>query len=83
MKPKNILFKTKNLTEIALLDFGVSKTFNLNKSHKSTMIQGLSLKYSPPEILIDDKSQVSTKSDIFSFGMFIFIYYLYLFKCFI
>ena len=60
------MFITSNLDEIVLLDFGVSK---ISKENLSTSIYGFSYRYSSPEVSIG-KAIITSKSDMFSFGMF-------------
>ena len=67
LKPLNIMFKTKELKEVVLLDFGIS---NVYKENEATKIFGMSPKYCPPEIRLQDLSYATPKVDIFSFGMF-------------
>ena len=47
LKPSNIMFVTNALDQIVLLDFGISKSFIQNHS---TLLVGLTLYYSPPEM---------------------------------
>ena len=75
IKPKNIMFNNPNCKKIFLLDFGITK-FERNSE---TEILGMSSFYSAPEVSITDKSLVSSKSDMFSFGMFMLIFSKYLF----
>ena len=67
------MFVTSKLDQIVLLDFGVSK---ISKENNSTNMMGFSWRYSSPEVLSGEKSKVSPKSDIFSFGMLLFIFFL-------
>ena len=75
IKPKNIMFKNQNCKKIFLLDFGITKF----EKTAETEILGMSYFYSAPEISITDKSLISSKSDMFSFGMFMLIFSKYLF----
>ena len=75
LKPDNIMFKTKELKEIVLLDFGIS---NVYKENEATKIFGMTPFYCPPEIKIHDLSYVNPKADIFSFGMFIILLNLFI-----
>ena len=68
LKPLNIMFTTKELNEIVLLDFGIS---NVYKENEATKIFGMSPKYCPPEIRYHDMSYITPKADIFGFGMLI------------
>ena len=67
LKPANIMFKTNELKEIVLLDFGIS---NIYKEKESTKIFGMTVYYCPPEISYYNVSYIAPKADIFSFGMF-------------
>ena len=66
LKPANIMFKTNELKEIVLLDFGISKDYKENEMQK---ISSMTHAYCPPEIKLNYLSQISPKADIFSFGM--------------
>ena len=68
LKPDNIMFKSQELKEIVLLDFGIS---NIYKENEGTKIFGMTPFYCPPEIKYHDLSYVTPKADIFSFGMFL------------
>ena len=72
LKPDNIMFKTQELEEIVLLDFGIS---NVYKENEGTKIFGMTPLYCPPEIRYHDLSYITPKADIFSFGMFFLIDY--------
>ena len=70
LKPDNIMFKSIELKEIVLLDFGIS---NIYKENKPTKIFGMTPAYCAPEIKFHDSSFITPKVDIFSFGMYPFI----------
>ena len=70
LKPDNIMFKSQELKEIVLLDFGIS---NIYKENEATKIFGMTPFYCPPEIKYHDLSYITPKADIFSFGMFLII----------
>ena len=70
LKPDNIMFKSQELKEIVLLDFGIS---NIYKENEGTKIFGMTPDYCPPEIKYHDLSYITPKADIFSFGMFLII----------
>ena len=70
LKPDNIMFKSQELKEIVLLDFGIS---NIYKENEGTKIFGMTPDYCPPEIKYHDLSYITLKADIFSFGMFLII----------
>ena len=72
LKPANIMFKTNELKEIVLLDFGIS---NIYKENEGTKIFGMTAFYCPPEIKFHDLSYITPKADIFSFGMFSIAFY--------
>ena len=72
IKPDNIMLKKKNSYDIILVDFGISNVYLKNSL---TKIFGMSILYCPPEICFNTLSAISPKADIFSFGMFILIYY--------
>ena len=74
LKPKNIIFKSSKYKKLLLIDFGISKIF---KQNKETEILGFSYCYSAPEVSIEEKSMISPKSDIFSFAMFIIIFFIF------
>ena len=77
IKPKNIMFKNQSCKKIFLLDFGITKF----EKNFETEILGMSYFYSAPEVSLTNKSLVSSKSDMFSFGMFIILLFfnIYLF----
>ena len=56
LKPSNIMFKNESLTDVVLLDFGISHIYRNNESNK---IMGLSPSYCPPEIRFDDSTKIS------------------------
>ena len=64
------MFETADCTNIVLLDFGITKF----EHNEKTEIIGMSYFYSAPEVSIIQKSLVSSKSDIFSFGMCVYFY---------
>ena len=65
------------MQKLILLDFGISELYQPN--HEIN-VQGISVCYSPPEMkFFKEKSIVTPKSDIFSFGMFFFTFYLLFF----
>ena len=69
------MFKSKELLEIVIVDFGIS---NFYKNNESIEIFGMSIDYCPPEITFSNLSHISPKADIFSFGMlFIIIFIIY------
>ena len=72
LKPANIMFKTNELKEIVLLDFGIS---NIYKENEGTKIFGMTAFYCPPEIKFHNLSYIAPKADIFSFGMFSIAFY--------
>ena len=61
------MFKSQELKEIVLLDFGIS---NIYKENEATKVFGMTPAYCPPEIKFHDLSYITRKADIFSFGMF-------------
>ena len=63
------MFKNESLTEIVLLDFGISEIYWKNEI---TNVMGLTFAYCPPEIKLYDKSKISPKTDLFNFGMYCF-----------
>ena len=70
LKPKNIMFKTKELNEIVLVDFGISKVF---KHSKSTLMIAYTPDYIAPELKTSLKVTInSSAADIFSFGLYLF-----------
>ena len=68
------MFDNLNCKKIFLLDFGTTKF----EKTAETEILGMSYFYSAPEVSITDKSLISSKSDMFSFGMFMLIFSKYL-----
>ena len=63
------MFKSKDLEEIVLIDFGLS---NFYKKNEMAQIFGMTPAYCSPEITQGNSmSLISTKADIFSFGMYI------------
>ena len=57
------------------MDFGITKIF---KENEKTDVPALSYYYSSPEISDNGKSQVTPKSDIFSFGLsFIYLFLIF------
>ena len=76
LKPKNLVFNSHKFKKIILLDFGISK---IAKENEETDVIGMSYCYCAPEIKEASKCQVSSKSDIFSFGMFFFALFYYIF----
>ena len=68
LKLGNVMFKTKKMKDIVLLDFGNSKIFKDNKE-SNTQVLGYSQGFCPAEVLED---KVSLKSDIFSFGVILY-----------
>ena len=77
IKPKNIMFENISCKKIFLVDFGITKF----EKTLETEILGISHVYSAPEVSLTNKSLVSSKSDMFSFGMFIILLFfnIYLF----
>ena len=69
LEPSNIMFKTEKMEEVVLLDFGIANAFT---EYESMKIFGRDPSYCPPEITYENLSNVSSKSDIFSFGMLLF-----------
>ena len=67
LNPNNIMFKSKDLNEIVLLDL------EIYKDNEPTTMFGLNAVYCPPEIKIHNISFITSKVDIFSFGMFFFL----------
>ena len=76
LKPKNIVFKTSSMMEIVLLDFGISK---ISRNDQDTPTIAMSYYYCSPEVKNDNSSKISQKSDIFSVGMFIDYFFLYIY----
>ena len=66
------MFENKSCKKIFLLDFGITKF----EKNLETEILGMSYFYSAPEVSLTNKSLVSSKSDMFSFGMFIILLFL-------
>ena len=66
--------------KIILLDFGITKIF---KDNLDTDVTAISYFYSSPEVSNIDKSRVTPKSDIFSFGMYLYLLLLIIFKSFV
>ena len=66
------MFKNAEMKEIVLLNFGNSKISPLTKSFTAVP---LSYCYAPPEVSEADHIHVSPLSDIFSFGMFFFLFF--------
>ena len=64
------MFSNQNCKKLFLLDFGITKF----EKTAETEILGISYFYSAPEISITEKSLISSKSDMFSFGMFMLIF---------
>ena len=65
------MFKTNEMKEIVLLDFGIS---NVYKENEGINVFGMTPTYCPPEITLVDLSFITPKADIFSFGMFLTLY---------
>lgn len=63
------MFKSKSLTDIVLLDFGIS---DLCRENQGAKIMGMTPNYCPPEIKFYDLSKISPAADIFSFGMYLY-----------
>ena len=74
LKPENIMFKSQDLSKIALVDFGIS---NFYKENLKAKIHGMTPFYCPPEIKFSDDSIISPKADIFSFGMLFILFFLF------
>ena len=69
------MFNNQNCKKIFLLDFGITK---FEKTAETEML-GMSYFYSAPEVSKTDKLLVTSKSDMFSFGMFILIFFIYIY----
>ena len=76
------MFTTKNCNHIALLDFSISEI--QKNSANNTNILGINYFYSPPEVDMTAKCNISDKSDIFSLGMYylIIVILIFFFKVF-
>ena len=64
------MFKTKEMKNIVLIDFGNSKILTDNTTEKKTQVLGYSPGFCASEVLEEDK--ISLKADIFSFGIILY-----------
>ena len=65
------MFKSNDFEEIVLVNFGMSIFY---KENEHTKILGMAPKYCAPEIKFSDLSHITPKTDIFSFGMYPFLF---------
>ena len=72
LKPSNLIFCDDLLSDIVIIDFGISDIY---KENESTKILGMTPAYCPPEIRFNDLSVITPKADIFSFGMYFSFYH--------
>jgi serine/threonine protein kinase len=70
LKPNNILFKDKERTEICIIDFGISGNSN---GLSSEIIRAGTVKYCSPELVSGGHFQCSTKIDIWSLGVILYL----------
>ena len=63
------MFKTKEMKDIVLIDFGNSKILT-DTTEKNTQVLGYSSGFCASEVLEEDK--ISLKADIFSFGIILY-----------
>ena len=61
------MFKSEDLKEIVIIDFGISK---IVRTDVTTKLFACTANYSPPEVLTSN--YFYKESDIFSFGMYYF-----------
>ncbi|KAJ4810760.1 SERK family receptor-like protein kinase [Rhynchospora pubera] len=67
LKPANLLLDEHHHAKIA--DFGLSRAFDMNQTHKTTRKVPGTMGYIAPELFL--KQQYSTRSDVYSYGILI------------
>ena len=73
LKPANIMFKESDMKTIAIIDFGSAKFIGDNLSSD---FPALTYNYCAPELDFSTSANITDKTDIFSFGMYLFICFL-------
>lgn len=69
LKLENVLFETKAKTKIKLVDFGISGMCKGNISERN---DAGTLRYMPPEVLLDYNSNANPAMDIWAIGVMLY-----------